>query len=88
MGFVKWRATTSARLPVAEFEVVKGEFLQRIVTALQTHSIPPALIINLGETGFPLVPVSNWTMEQEGTGKVKIAGEDDKREITVVVAVS
>ena len=52
------------------------------------HSIPQALIINLDETGLKLVLVSSWTLEQQGTAKIKVAGVDDKREITGVVAAS
>ena len=88
MGFVKRKASTSARLPVQDFDTIKISFLERIVTALKTHSIPKALIINLDETGLKLVPVSSWTLEQQGAAKVKVAGVDDKREITGVVAAS
>lgn len=88
MGFVKCRASTSARLPVSDFEVVKKSFLDRILSTVQTHSISQALIINMDETGLKHVPVSNWTLEKQGTAKVKLAGLDDKREITGVVAAS
>ena len=44
--FVKRYATIAARLPVSDFEHVKKDFLERIKTAVDTHSIPMALIIN------------------------------------------
>ena len=88
MGFIKRRTSTSARIAVQDFEGIKKGFLERIVKAVKTHSIPQALIINLDETGLKLVPVSSWTLEQEGTAKIKVAGVDDKREITGVVAAS
>ena len=88
MGFVKRRASTSARLPVEDFDAVKKCFLDRIVEAVQLHSISKALIINLDETDLKLVPVSSWTLEQQGTAKIKVAGVDDKREVTAVVAAS
>ena len=75
-------------MPVQDFEAVKKDFLERIITAVKTHSIPQALIINLDETGLKLVPVSNWTLEQQGAAKIKVAGVDDKREITAVVSAS
>jgi hypothetical protein len=34
------------------------------------------------------MPVSAWTLEKEGTAKVKIAGVDDKQETTGVVVAS
>jgi hypothetical protein len=48
--------------------------------------IPPELIYNWDHTGINYVPVSNWTMEIEGSKKVPIVGLDDKRQITVVFA--
>ena len=35
-----------------------------------------------------LVPVSKWTMEKEGSRRVRIEDLDDKREITAVVGAS
>lgn len=87
MGYVKRKASTSARIAVQDFEGVKIGFLERIVAAVK-NSIPQALVINLDETGLKLVPVSSWTLEQQGTAKIKVAGVDDKREITAVVAAS
>ena len=88
MGFVKRKATTSARVAVQDFEAIKEGFLERVVTVVKTNFIPQALIINLDETGLKLVPVSSWTLEQQGTAKIKVAAVDDKREITAVVAAS
>jgi hypothetical protein len=48
--------------------------------------IPPELIYNWDHTGINYVPVSNWTMEIEGSKKAPIVGLDDKRQITVVFA--
>ena len=88
MGFVKRKASTSAWVPVQDFSTIKKSFLERIVTAIKTHSIPQALIIYLDETGLKLVPVFSWTLEQQYTAKIKVAGADDMREITGVVAAS
>lgn len=48
--------------------------------------IPADLIINFGQTGLHFVPISEWTMEAEGTKRVEVAGEDDKRQLTAVLA--
>ena len=48
--------------------------------------IPRAdLIINFDQTGLDFVPVSEWTMEAEGTKLVEVAGKDDKRQLTAVL---
>ena len=59
-----------------------------ISSAIAEHHIPPELVCNVDETGLHLVPVSNWTMEKEGSQKIKIEGMDDKREVTAVVGAS
>lgn len=44
------------------------------------------MIINWDHTGIHYVPVSNWTLAEEGSKRVAIAGADDKRQITAVFA--
>ncbi len=46
------------------------------------------MIINWDHTGLNYVPVSNWTMAEEGSKRVKIVGLDDKRHITAVFGCS
>lgn len=48
------------------------------------NGIPPCLIINWDQTVIHLVPVSGWTMERECERQSPL---NDKREITVVLAV-
>ena len=50
------------------------------------EEIPSDLIINWDHTGIHYVPVSNWTLAEEGSKRVEIAGADDKRQITAVFA--
>ena len=47
---------------------------------------PRILVLNWDQTAVHYVPVSNWTMAVEGFKKVSIAGIDDKRQITLVLA--
>ena len=47
--------------------------------------IPAELVINLDQTGLNIVPVSDWTMEVEGSKRVEVAGKDDKKQITAVL---
>ncbi len=50
------------------------------------ESIPPELIIDWDQTGIKYVPVSCWTLEKIGLNRVEIAGIDDKRQITALLA--
>ena len=48
--------------------------------------IPPELIINFDQTGLNVVPVSDWTMEAAGSKRVEVAGKDDKKQLTDLLA--
>ena len=48
------------------------------------EEISSDLIINWNHTGIHYVPVSNWTLAEEGSKRGEIAGADDKRQITAV----
>ena len=50
--------------------------------------IPEDLIINFDQTGIKYVPVTSWTMEQEGSKCVEVVAKDDKQQITAVFAAS
>ena len=52
------------------------------------HNIPPELVINLDETGLPIVPVSQWTFADKGSKQIPVTGLDDKRQITGLLACS
>jgi len=67
-------------LDVERYEQLKEEFLLEIKVIVNMNEIPPDLIINFDQTALNYVPVSHWTMDQEG------AKRDDKRQITVVFA--
>ena len=36
------------------------------------------MIINIDQTGIPIIPISNWDLEAEGTSEVAFTGLDDK----------
>ena len=67
MGFVKRKATSKAKVTVENFEELKEEFLLQINQVIVMDEIPADLIINFDQTGLQFVPVSEWTMEAEGT---------------------
>ena len=88
MGFVKRKGSTSAKIPVPEFEKRKEQYLSDICAVVIMNDIPPSLVINWDQTAIHLVPVDGWTMNKQGEKSIPISGLDDKREITVVLAVT
>ena len=75
-------------MDVEKFDEVKKLFLQDIRNVIMMDEVPAELVINWDQTGLNYVPVSQWTMEQEGAKRVEIDGKDDKRQITAVFGCS
>lgn len=88
MNFVRRKATKAARKVPADLEKIRDEFLTRIKTVTSENSIPDELILNLDQTACKLVPTSEWTMTTEGSKQVEVIGCEDKRQITVVLAIA
>ena len=86
MGFVKRRASTTAKVMVKNFEEAKAQFLLDVRVNIDMDEIPPDLVINWDQTGIHYIPAGSWTMEKEGTKRVEIVAADDKRQITAVFA--
>jgi len=70
MGYVKQKACSKAKVhvDVKRYEQLKEEFLKVIVNM---DEILPDLIINFDQTALNYVPVSHWTMDQEGLRELK-----------------
>ena len=86
MGFVKRKTTIKAKNTKENIDAVKSDFLFEIKVIVALEEIPMELIINFDQTGLKYVPVSDWTMEKEGSKKVPITTLGDKRQITAVFA--
>lgn len=86
INFTKQKGTKAVKKLPVNFKELKSGFLDRFAATVRTHCIPPELIINVGETGLAVVPVSNWTLAERGSKDVSTMGIDDKRQITAVVA--
>lgn len=86
IGYVKRKATTKAKVCVSEFESIKAQFVFEIQAIVELEEIPPELIINWDHTGIHYVPVGNWTQAEKGSKRVDVAGVEDKRQITAVLA--
>ena len=46
------------------------------------------MVVNFDETGVNVVPTSNWTLHFQGSKQVLITGIDDKRQLTMVLAIT
>ena len=85
MDFVKRKASTAkSKYNVSDFDKVKQEFLDEVVSTVMMEEIPPHLILNWDQTGIKIVPSSSWTMDKCGAKRVELTGVDDKRQITAV----
>ena len=84
MGFVKRRASTSAKVSLSND--LKAQFLFDIMINVRMEEIPDQLIINWDQTAINYVPSGSWTMEKSGSQRVEIVANDDKRQITAVFA--
>lgn len=88
MGFVQRRGSTQTKASLSDQQILrmKYTYLSQISGMVKAHKIPPELIVNWDQAGVKLVPSQNWTMEQQGSSRVEIAGINDKRQITVTLA--
>ena len=86
MGFVRRKATTKAKISVEDFEEIKRDYVLDMEVVVSMDEIPKELIINFDQTGIHYVPVSDWTMAEEGAKRVELVGKDDKRQLTAVFA--
>ena len=86
MGFVKRKVNTEVKVLVEDFEKLKSQFLFDIDTFTSLEEIPESLVFNWDQSALKYVPVPDWTMDKKGNKKVKLAGLDDKRQITAMFA--
>ena len=86
MRYVKRKACSKAKVDVDHFEELKAEFLLEIKSIVNMDAIPAELVINFDQTALNHVPISHWTMDEEGAKRVEVVAKDDKRQITVVFA--
>ena len=60
----------------------------RIANSIRTYGTPPELVINGDQTPCHLIPTPNRTWAPMGDRQVTIAGADDKRAVTLMVAIT
>ena len=89
MNFVKRKATTKKpKFSVLHFEELKSQYLMDIKAIVTMQDIPDDMIVNWDQTAIKYIPLSNWTMDKEGSKRVEVAGIDDKCQITATFAAS
>ena len=63
IGFVKRKASSSAKISIENFKAVKELFLIDIEAIMEIEEIQPELVFNWDQTGISIIPGSSWTME-------------------------
>ena len=88
MGFVQRRGSTQTKAKLSDQQVsqMKHTYPSQVSGIVKVHKIPPELVINWDQAGVNLIPSQNWTMEQQGSSRVEIAGINDKRQVTLTLA--
>ena len=88
MGFTKRKGSKAAKKKYGDLSEIKKNFVFKFLDVVSKHQIPADSFLNWDQTGVRMVPFGNWTMEKKGFCQVAIAGLNDKREITVLLAVN
>jgi hypothetical protein len=88
MKYVKRKGTKTAKKVPTNLPEISNLFWSRISSTVEKYKIPPELTVNTDETGAKYVPVSEWTMEEQGSNQVSLCGLDDKRQMTVFLSIS
>ena len=88
MGFVQRRESTQTKAKLSDQQIsrMKQTYLTQVSGMVKAHKIPPELVINWDQAGVKLIPSQSWTMEEQGSTRVEIAGINDKRQITLTLA--
>ena len=85
---MKRKGTKAAKkVPVDAPEQI-NRFLNRIYYTMKKYDIPPSLFVTFDETSSALVPADDWTLEEQGSAQVSIAGLEDKRNTTLGLSFS
>lgn len=88
MGFVKSKGTKSVKQLPGDFDEIKKKYIEKVSNVVTKFQISDSLIINWEQTGCQLIPGGDWTMNQRGAQQVSITGLDDKRQITLLLAIT
>ena len=89
LNFIKRRKTSSkVNIPDGAQKETEFLFLHEVISKVEKHDIPPALIINIDQKPLKYVPVRNETLAAEGEHSVMIKLSADKWLITGTFTIS
>lgn len=63
-------------------------FVNRIACISFLHNVPKELVVNMDQTGLNCVPSNNYTRVKKGQKHVKILGVENKKQLTLLPAIS
>ena len=84
------RVSTTSRpiITCALWKEICAQYLQEISSLTKSHKILDELILNLHQTSSEFVAASKVAMAEKGSKQISIAGDTDKRCITLTVTES
>jgi hypothetical protein len=86
LGWSKRRGTRDCRATPHNLPEITSNFHEMVSNIVKEKHIEPYMIVNFDQTGVNIVPTSAWTLYETGAKQVPIAGVDDKRQVTMVLA--
>lgn len=87
LGFSLRRATTGRDLP-ENWEELQKEFCERLTIRVNQFDIRKELVVNADQTGWHLAPHRGRTLAFRGVKSVPMEVYGDKRQVTMMVALS
>ena len=89
MNLVKWKtAIEKPKVTVSNFEELRCQYLMDIKAIVTMEEIPDDMGLNWDQTAIKYIPLSNWTVDKEGSKQVKVVGIDKKCQIKTAFVAS
>ena len=89
MNLVKWKTTTEKpKVTVSNFEELRSQYLMDIKAVVTMEEILDDVVLNWDQTAIKYVPLSNWTVDKEGSKRLEVVGIDNKCQITATFVAS
>ena len=85
INFTERRVSTKCSYSADEPEKEKEGFLLQVIDAVGLNNIPQELIFNWNQNGINLFPTALWMLDKKGKKQIKIAGYQDKRQMTSIM---
>ena len=76
------------KVTVSNFEEMRSQYLMDIKAIVTMEEIPDDMVLNWDQTAIKYIPLSNWTVDKEGSKWVKVVGIDNKCQIKTTFVAS